>query len=70
MHVNICPFPVLSVSGSLCFPDPVGINTIVILETVQGRKLVKHWVHEFLTSILLKLLIDTNNSGLVCLGHV
>lgn len=42
MHVNICPFPVLSVSGSLCFPDPVGINTIVILETVQGRKLVKH----------------------------
>lgn len=37
--VNIYPFPV---SCSLCFPDQVGITTVVIVEIVQGRKLMKH----------------------------
>lgn len=32
---NICPFPVLSGSGSLYFPDPVGIITIVILNCTR-----------------------------------
>lgn len=41
MCVNTYSFSLLNIFGSLCFLDPVETIAVVVLESIQGRRLLR-----------------------------